>query len=314
MNKQRYFLTASVLLLLMTSGAQASSQGTGVTTTSDRVVSYQYETTRRLVDLVNDAAALTHKEGKKAFTRFSEPGSRWFHDGTYLFIYNTKGECVFEPVPPCEPGKSYLDLRDFDGKPMVKRMVDLISQGPGATDWFFYLWKDGMQFNPIWKSVYARSVVAPSGEHWVIGSGLYNLRVEREFLRRRVDLAATRLEQQGWETAFQEFRDPSSPFVFLGSYIFVLNMRGQMIVDPVSPGETGRSLMNFKDAMDKPVVKSILVKLQDTDAAWVQYKWPEPGTRVLGRKVVYVRKVETPQGTVIVGADAFLASPIWMRG
>src|SRR5699024_3981032 len=118
----------------------------------------------------------------------------------------------------------------------------------------------------------------------------------------------------GSAMAYSKFRDPASQFNFLGTYIFVLDMQGTTVVDPAFPSHGGRSLLGLKDVVGKPVMKIILDKMHRQDAAWVQYKWPRPGTRELGRKEVYVRKVDTPKGPVIVGADAFLASPIWMRG
>lgn len=277
-------------------------------------IAYQYEKTRSLVRMVNDAAALVSKEGKKAFTQFSEKGSRWYHDGIYLFIYDDQGHCRFQPIPPCQCGHSYLNLKGPNGKPLVKRMVDLTHQkSPDASGWFFYMWQNGPQFHPVWKSTYARALVTPDGQHWVIGAGLYDLPMEREFLRQRVNKAAKLLKTEGRAKAFAQFLNPASPFVFLGTYIFAMDMQGKTLVDPVMQA-AGRSLVKLKDVTGKPVVKIILQKMHEGNAAWVQYKWHRPKSRQLGRKVVYVRKVSTPKGPVIVGADAFLATPIWMKG
>lgn len=306
------FAAAALPLLFAACGARALAAAP--VDAGDRAVPYQYEKTIDLVAMVNDAARLVAKQGEKAFARFAKPGSRWFNGGIYLFVFDAKGKCLFHPVAPGLVGQNLLDLHDFDGKPVIARMVALARDpAPDASGWFFYLWEDGTQFFPIWKSAYVRKVIAPSGAVWVIGAGLYNLRVEREFVRERVDAAARLVAQKGRTAAFRAFLDLASPFVFLNTYIFVLDMQGRTLVDPAFPTHVGRSLLGFKDAVGKPIVKEMLARMRKVDAAWVQYKWPKPATHVLGRKVAYIRKVQTPEGPVIVGADCFLASPVWMK-
>jgi hypothetical protein len=281
---------------------------------ADVRVPYQYEDTRQLVKLVNDAATLVASKGEKAFVEFARPDSRWFKNGMYLFVFDSDGVCLVHPVAPSLVGQNMLGIRDFDGKPVIANMVRLTrAPAPDASGWFFYLWEDGTQFFPVWKSGYVRKVVAPSGRTMVIGSGLYNLRVEREFVRERVDQAADLLQREGRIAAFKRFQDPSSPFVFLNTYIFVLDMQGKTLVDPAFPTHAGRDLLGFRDAVGKPVVQEMLTKLQHRDAAWVQYKWPESGSHTLARKVAYIRKVQTPEGPVLIGADSVEASPIWMK-
>jgi signal transduction histidine kinase len=109
----------------------------------DKLSSYAYEDTRRLVALVEEAAALMEQKGEGAFREFGRKGSKWFTDPYYLFIYQLDGTCVFHPVQPEWVGKNMSELRDMNGKPMV-RLVTGIGEGAqkDASGWVFYLWPD----------------------------------------------------------------------------------------------------------------------------------------------------------------------------
>jgi signal transduction histidine kinase len=165
----------------------------------------------------------------------------------------------------------------------------------------------------MWKSAYVRKAVTPAGRVLLVGSGIYNLRVEREFVRLQVDAAAELLTREGREEAFRQFNDLASRYVFLNTYIFVLDLKGNALVDPAFPTLGGRSLLGFRDAVGHPVVREMIDKLSDADRAWVQYKWPLPGSRVPSRKVAYLRKVGEGDDALIVGSDFFMASPVWMK-
>ena len=71
-----------------------------------------------------------------------------------------------------------LDLRDLNGKPIIQSIVD-IGKKPGndASGWVFYLWENQIQLTPMWKSTYVRKLVAPNGKTYVIGSGIYDIKV-----------------------------------------------------------------------------------------------------------------------------------------
>lgn len=208
-----------------------------------------------------------------------------------------------------------MTLRDMDGKPMVLFISEIgRKREPNASGWVFYLWPDKTQLNPLWKSSYIRKVVRPGDKIYLVGSGMFNIKTERHFVEDRVDAAAELLQRFGKEFAFQEFRDRASPFVFLESYVFVLDMQGRTVVDPARPTMTGRDLSGFRDAVGAPVIKEMLAKLKGSNAGWVQYLWAKPGAPSPSRKLMYARRVKAGEEDFIVGADFFLATPIWMKG
>lgn len=301
----------SALLLAASFFVRASASGFD----AEKSPAYLYEDTRRLVALVEEAAALVEQKGDGAFKQFSLKGSKWWIDQYYIFVYATDGTCLFHPIQPELVGKNLLTLRDMDGKPVV-HFVTEIGRKPekNANGWVFYLWPDKTQLMPLWKSAYIRKAIGPGNKIYVVGSGVYNIKTERAFVKERVRMAAELLYTKGKDIAFQEFRNRASPFVFLDTYIFVLDMRGHTIVDPAYPTLNGRDLSTFEDAVGVPTIQEMLRKLERSDEAWVQYLWPRPGASLPSRKLIYARKVQIGAETLIVGSDFFLATPIWMRG
>lgn len=281
---------------------------------ADRLSPYLYEDTKQLVRLVEDAAALMERKGTASFAEFGRKGSRWFNSTYYIFIYDINGTNVFHAATPELTGKNLMNLRDMNGKPILRFITD-IGRKPqrDANGWVFYLWQEKNEFLPKWKSAYIRKVVAPDGKIYLLGCGIYNIKIERVFVRENVRQAAELLLTAGKEAAFRAFRDPASRFNFLDTYIYVMDERGRAIVDPAFPHMQGRDLSNFTDAIGRPVTKEIIAKLRTSDEAWVQYLWARPGAVTLSRKLAYVRRVRIGGETLFVGSDFFLATPIWMK-
>jgi len=295
-------------------GLLAAAAVAPATAAEDRLSLYTYRDTRSLVALVEDAAALIERNGDQAFKDFAQKDSKWLNDDYYVFVYALDGTCLFHPITPELVGQNVMDLKDMNGKPIIRLITD-VGRKPekDASGWVFYLWENQTQITPNWKSAYIRKVITPSGQAYVVGSGSFTIKVEKVFVEQRVRLAADLLRTAGKTEAFKQFRDPGSRFVFLDSFIFVLDEQGRTILDPAFPTQAGRDLSEFQDAVGLYPIKEALKKLEQADEAWVQYLWPKPGTSVTTRKLVYLHKVSVGGETLVVGSDFFLATPIWMK-
>ncbi len=305
----RVALVATSMIIFFAAPAMAAPKES-----SSPLYPYLYQDTRQLVQLVEDAAGQFEERGPAFFKELGTRGSRWFNDKYYFFVYDLSGTCVFHAVEPELVGRNFMGLRDMNGKPVVKMVTDIGKKtGKRASGWVFYLWEEGTQFTPLWKGSYVRKVQGRDGKIYLIGSGSYNLKMEKEFVNETVDLAVEELLTKGKDAAFRDFRNPASPFVFLDTYIFVLGMDGRSLVDPAYPTHAGRDLSRFRDAIGVYVVREMIERLKRSDTAWVQYMWPKPGASFPSRKVAYVRKVKIGNESFIVGADFFIATPIWLR-
>ena len=158
---------------------------------------YEHAETRDLVALVKDAAELVRAKGEAAFNEFRISGSRWRQGETYVFVLDPEGNMLVHPDPAME-GKNQLDLKDINGKPIIRGLIDAATALPDKPEgWYHYQWPVPGGLLPRWKSSYVRLVPVPSGKRYVVGSGMYNDRMERAFVvdavteRRRTDREAS---------------------------------------------------------------------------------------------------------------------------
>lgn len=280
----------------------------------DRLSRYLYRDTKQLVQLVEDAAALMEEKGLATFTEFGQKGSRWYTEHSYLFVYDSGGTPIFHAAMPELVGNNLLDLRDMNGKPVIRFITDVGRQPErDAYGWVFYFWQNKNEFQPEWKSAYIRKVVLPDGKVCLVGSGGYHVKIEKVMVQDNVRSAVDLLQREGKVVAFKEFLDPASRYSFLNTFVYVVDAQGRALVDPAFPEKQGRDLTAFRDTTGRQVMKEIMEKLSTTDEAWVQYLWPRAGQVVSSRKLAYVTKVRIGGETLFVGSDFFLATPIWMR-
>lgn len=101
---------------------------------------YQYKETRELVALVKDAAALVGTKGEAAFADFRAAGSRWRRGESYIFVLDPQGNMLVHPDPAME-GKNELDLKDINGKPIIRGLIGAVTTFPDRTEgWSHYQW------------------------------------------------------------------------------------------------------------------------------------------------------------------------------
>lgn len=273
---------------------------------------YQYKATRDLVALVNQAAELFAKKGEAAFQEFSRPGSRWWKGRRYIFLYDMSGVCVFHPVEPELVGENLLDFTDILGKPVIKWAVDIAGDRAKPYGFVHYLWPPPQSLFPRWMCTYFVGVRSPRGKLYVLGSGLYNMRLEKRFIVNLVNRAAALIKKEG-EKSFPAFRDKANNFSFDETYVYVFTPNGELKVDPALPPGGKRNALDYKDAVGHYFIRDVIQRLKGQKTAWVMYMWPKPGEIKPSKKLMFVRRIQVGGRTYIVGSDLFLASPIWLH-
>lgn len=278
----------------------------------EELAQYRYRQTKNLILYVRSAKELFQQKEKKAFKEFRKEDGKWFSKNKYLFVYDLHGTNIFHPVNPEFEGKNLIGLKDMDGKPVIQFLIDAVTESDTSSGWVHYSWLEPGEIFPLWKSSYVVKATTRSGEEYLIGSGLYNMRLEKQFAVETVDSAVKLIEKDGVK-AFDAFRDKSSRYIYYGTYIFVISEDGTAIVDPAFPTRKGRNLFDLRDAEGKYSVREMIEKLKTQNSAWVMYMWPKPGDVTPSRKVAYIRKVRIGDKNYIVGSALFLADPIWLK-
>jgi signal transduction histidine kinase len=116
---------------------------------------------KRVEDMFASAGA------DSTFKAVSDKSVASFHDrDLYPFIYDLSGRCVAHGARPALIGKNLLDLKDQDGKYLIREMI-FIARGPGS-GWIDYKWP-----NPINNKIEDKaSYVEKMGDYFV-GVGVY---------------------------------------------------------------------------------------------------------------------------------------------
>lgn len=295
-------LTALSLSLVLLAGLSAPVAGA-----AESAADYppEHAETRELLELVGDAVALVEEKGvDAACSELSAPDSRWFHGETYVFVNDTEGRSLCHPAKPALEGTSVLDLRDPYGKPVVRNfMREVADDGRG---WVHYLWpRPGEGTNFHWKTSYVRTATPPSGDEVIVGSGRYQMPMEKMFVVEQVNDAVALLEAEGAD-AFPTLRDKAGGFRFYDSYLFVMDEEGVQHVNAAFPEREGQDMLDFVDENGTVVGREMLDLLKEKDSGWVDYMWPRPGDDPASPKLAYVRRAELPDGsTLVVGAGLY---------
>jgi signal transduction histidine kinase len=256
-----------------------------------------------LIAFVRQAAALIEKVGEAAFPEFREPGGKWFEGDRYVFVWGLDGKRHVFPPDTGGEGQDMRDLRDVNDKPIGRWFIARAGSDSGE-GWIHYQWPRPGEIFPVWKSTYVRRAVSPAGNAYLVGSGRYNMPLDRAFVVDLVEQAARMLTEQG-KAGFARLRDESGEFIFMDTYVFVVALDGTEYVNPAFPGLEGRNLLHYRDAAGNYLVREMIDRTKDTPQAWVEYFWPRPGSGEAVKKLAYVRRTGVGDETVIIGAGLY---------
>jgi len=128
------------------------------------------EKARSTQTLVNKAAALIELKGKSAFAEFRVKGSEWFHDDTYLFVYDLQSNVLLNPAFPAREGTSVSGQKDANGKLFHDEIIR-VAKTKGA-GWVDYMFPKPGQSQPSQKWAYVRAVKI-DGVPGLVASGFY---------------------------------------------------------------------------------------------------------------------------------------------
>jgi signal transduction histidine kinase len=265
---------------------------------------YEFNETRELVQLVNDAAALLSEKGEAAFDEFRKPDSRWRQEENYIFVLDGEGNVLVHPDTRLE-GRNEIDLKDINGKRIIRGLITAATNIPAKPEgWYHYQWPVPGGLLPRWKSSFVKQALTPAGESYIVSSGIYNDRMEKAFVVDLVMNAVAEIEKRG-ESALKLFHDPTGPFLSKDTYIFALDMDGLELVNPALPNFEGRNVLDLVDAQGKYLNREMIELLRTQPSGWVTYMWPKPGENVPTQKDAFVHRAKLGDKTLVVGCGVY---------
>lgn len=116
--------------------------------------------------MVKKGVAFVKANGKeKAFAEFSNPKGQFVDRDLYVMVYDMEGNNKAHGSNPKLIGKNLIEIKDADGKFIVKGLIEMANKGKG---WFDYKWP-----NSVTKAVEAKSTYVEKVDDVLIGVGIY---------------------------------------------------------------------------------------------------------------------------------------------
>ncbi len=128
----------------------------------------EFGTKDEAVAMVKRVQAEFKKDGGDVtFKAISDKTTKEFHDrDLYPFVYEMSGLCVAHGARTALIGKNLIDLKDQDGKFLIREMVTL-AKGPGS-GWIDYKWP-----NPLTNKIEDKSSYVEKMGDYFVGVGVY---------------------------------------------------------------------------------------------------------------------------------------------
>lgn len=116
---------------------------------------------------VEQALAFYKMSGRKiALAAFTDPAGMFVNGELYIFALDPEGVMLAHGINHRFVGKEFIDLKDSDGKPFIREIVDTAkAKGKG---WIEYKW-----YNPVKKKWLSKTVYFENIDNVIICSGVY---------------------------------------------------------------------------------------------------------------------------------------------
>ncbi|MGB5984405.1 MAG: cache domain-containing protein [Desulfobacterales bacterium] len=122
--------------------------------------------------------------------------------------------------------------------------------------------------------------------------------------------AAALVNTKGVEEAIKVIGDPTGPFVWKDSYVFLMNLDGKMLAHPIQPELTAHDhVLLMTDPLDNALFVHFVNLASKVGHGWVEYMWPKPGKTTPSKKITYIYRV--PNQDLFVGAGVYVGGMIY---
>jgi cytochrome c len=105
-----------------------------------------------------------------------------------------------------------------------------------------------------------------------------------------VNKAAARIEKEG-KAVFPEFRKSGSEWLTDYTYLFVYDLKSNVLFNAAFPKREGTNTTGQKDADGKLFHEAFIETARSKGSGWVDYKFPKPGQTEPSQKWSYVKAV-----------------------
>jgi two-component system, cell cycle sensor histidine kinase and response regulator CckA len=203
-----------------------------------------------------------------------------FNNGReYYFAASLDGVAELNVDRPEMEGKNQLDVRNADGKYVLKDMIRTAQSLGGGL--YEYRWtKPGKEGNDFQKISYVR-IFEPFG--WIIGIGEYPDDTQDVIQKQILDrIAEIKFGKDG--------------------YIFVISYDGIILVDNAQRDLIGKNVWELADPNGLKVIQKERNSVENPDGGFVDYVWNKPNEAKPASKISYIKGIKDWRWMVGSGA------------
>lgn len=118
----------------------------------------------------------------------------------------------------------------------------------------------------------------------------------------RVSDACKLVEKEGTK-AFPKFKGNGSAFIFAGTYLWICDLRGKVLMHPLKPIMENQNWSALRDSNGKPFILEMITIAKQRGEGWVDYIWTIPQTQEQLLKLTYVKKSRCNGIDVFIGCS-----------
>lgn len=232
---------------------------------------------------------------KQAFADFSNPVGDYIRGGISIFAYSMEGVCLANGENPEFVNQPLLNLKDPEGKEIVKTMINIANQDGKGT--FSYVHKNAN------KLTYVEKVEVPDGI-FVIGSGFYP-NSKPQSVRALINKGIDFLKHKESIESFRAFGDPNSEFFQGDIFLFVYTLDGTSLVNGLQTNMIWQNYAKVVDEKGKTLVENI-ISLARSGGGWLNYNSRNAKRKVYTHMVEKINKTLNKKESYIIGSGYYL--------
>jgi len=110
----------------------------------------------------------------------------------------------------------------------------------------------------------------------------------RDLVERAIDY----YQKHGRKKAYSEFMRKNSIFYYKDLYLFVIDLKGNILVHGGEENLIGTNQYNLKDSFGKFFIKEFIQIMKTQDSGWSKYNWRNYETYKIEPKLTFLRKLD----------------------
>jgi len=119
-----------------------------------------------------------------------------------------------------------------------------------------------------------------------------------------VNKAAALIDNKG-KAIFPEFRQKGTEWFNGDTYLFVYDLKSNVLLNAAFPAREGTNTTGQKDANGKLFHHEFITMVESKGSGWVDYMFPKPGQTEPSRKWTYVKAVKVDGVPGLVGSGFY---------